>query len=274
MTQDSGPLRNHNIRRTGPSIQKVEQINLDRAYEIFKERFADASDFTFTFVGNFDAEKIKPLLEQYLGSLPATNRNDKARDLGIKIPAGKIEKTVLKGQEPKATVRLVFSGDYVYNQENNNQLEALAEVLNIKLIERLREDEGGVYGVGARASYSKYPQNRYSLNISFGCGPENVEKLIASTLDEINKIKQNGAQAGDIGKFVAEERRTTETQLKENGFWLGYLTGQIQDNEDPKQILGYLESLKKVTPEALKVAANKYLNGTNYIRLVLLPESK
>jgi zinc protease len=267
-------LGNHNIRRTGPSVQKVEQINLDRAYQIFKERFADAGDFTFTFVGNFDTEKIKPLLEQYLGSLPATNRNDKARDLGIKIPAGKIEKSVLKGQEPKATVRLVFSGDYVYNQGNNNQLEALAEVLNIKLIERLREDEGGVYGVGARASYSKYPQNRYSLNISFGCGPENVEKLIASTLDEINKIKQNGPEAGDIGKFVAEERRTTETQLKENGFWLGYLTGQIQDNEDPKQILGYLDSLKKITPEALKAAANIYLSGNNYIRLVLLPESK
>jgi zinc protease len=267
-------LGNHNVRRTGPSIEKVEQINLDRAYAIFKERFADASDFTFTFVGNFDVDKIKPLLEQYLGSLPATNRNDKPRDLGIQIPAGKIDKTVLKGQEPKATVRLVFSGDYEYNEANNNQLEALAEVLNIKLIERLREDEGGVYGVGARASYSKYPRSRYSLNISFGCGPENVEKLIASTLDEINKIKQNGAQAGDIEKFVAEERRTTETQLKENGFWLGYLTGQIQDNEDPKQILGYLQGLKKISPELLKAAANKYLSGKNYIRLVLLPESK
>jgi zinc protease len=142
------------------------------------------------------------------------------------------------------------------------------------LIERLREDEGGVYGVGARASYSKYPQARYSFNISFGCGPENVEKLIASTLDEINKIRQNGAQAVDIEKFVAEERRSTETQLKENGFWLGYLTGQIQDNEDPKQILGYMESLKKISPETLKEAAKKYLSGNNYIRLVLLPENK
>ena len=142
------------------------------------------------------------------------------------------------------------------------------------MIERLREDEGGVYGVGARASYTKYPQATYSINISFGCGPENVDKLIASTLDEINKIKQNGAQAVDIEKFIAEERRSTEIQLKDNGFWLGYLTGQIQNNEDPKQILGYLESIKKITPENLKVAANKYLSGDNYIRLVLLPEKK
>ncbi|NEU08845.1 insulinase family protein [Flavihumibacter sp. R14] len=270
----SAVLGNYNVRRTGPSLEKVDQINLDRAFDIFKERFADAGDFTFTFVGNFDVEKIKPMLEQYIGSLPATDRSDKARDLGIKTPAGKIQKTVLKGQEPKANVRLVFSGDYTYSEENNNQLDALAEVLTIKLIERLREDEGGVYGAGARSSYSKYPSGRYALNVSFGCGPENVEKLIASTLDEINKIKQNGAQSVDIEKFIAEERRSTETQLKDNGFWLGYLTGQIQNEEDPKQILSYLDSLKKITPETLKTAANKYLSGNNYIRLVLLPESK
>jgi zinc protease len=270
----SAVLGNYNIRRTGPSLQKVDQISLDRAFEIYKDRFADASDFTFTFVGNFDPQKIKPLLEQYLGSLPSSNRKEEARDLGIKTPAGKINKTVYKGQEPKATVRLTYSGDYTYTDDNNNQLDALAEVLTIKLIERLREDESGVYGVGARASYSKYPQGRYSLNISFGCAPENVEKLVAATLEEINKIKQKGAQPVDVEKFLAEERRTTETQLKENKFWLSYLTGQLQNNEDPKEILTYLDSLKKITPESLKITSNKYMSGDNYIRLVLLPEKK
>src|SRR5690606_2646185 len=199
----SAVLGNYSVRRTGPSIAKVEQINLDRAFEIYKDRFADASDFRFTFVGSFDVETIKPLIEQYLGSLPSTNRKESAKDLGIKIPAGKIDKKVYKGQEPKANTRLVFSGDYTYNERNNNQLDALAEVLSIKLIERLREDEGGVYGVGARASYSKLPQGRYSITITFGSAPENVEKLINSTLDEINKIKQKGAEPVDIEKFIA-----------------------------------------------------------------------
>ncbi|MDF3077743.1 MAG: peptidase domain protein [Sphingobacteriaceae bacterium] len=267
-------LYNHNVRRTGPSVAKLEQINLDRAYEIYKQRFADASDFTFTFVGAFDVDKIKPLLEQYLGGLPSSNRKEQAPDLGIYPPAGKLVKQVYKGQEQKSTVRLLFSGDYNYNEADNLQLDALAEVLNIKLIERLREDEGGVYGVGAGASYSKYPKGRYSFTISFGCGPENVEKLIASTLDEINKIKQNGALQVDIDKFKAEETRTTETQLKENDFWHPYLASHYQINEDPKQILGYLESLKSVTPESLKAAANKYLSGQNYIRMVLMPDKK
>ena len=113
---------------------------MDRAYEIYKDRFADASDFTYVLVGSFDVEKIKPLLAQYLGGLPSLKRVETAKDLGIKAPAGVVKKTVYKGTEPKSTVRLVFTGDYTYNEENNTLLDALGEVLQIKLIERLRED--------------------------------------------------------------------------------------------------------------------------------------
>ena len=267
-------LGNYNIRRTGPSIQKLDQINLDKAYSIYKERFADISDFTFFFVGSFDPEKLKPLVEQYIGSLPATGRKEQARDLGITSPGGKVSKTIKKGKELTARVRLLFSGDYKYSVTDNIQMDALTEVLNIKLIERLREDEGGVYGVSASVSYTKYPKERYNLNISFGCAPENIEKLIASTLDEIKKIRDNGAVGTDIEKYVAEETRVTETQLKDNGFWTGYLIEGYQNNEDPKRLLSYLGSLKIVTPQTLKLVAEKYLNGDNLIRMVLLPEDK
>jgi zinc protease len=267
-------LGNYNVRRTGPSIEKINQVNLDRAFEIYKDRFADASDFTFVFVGSFKPEELKPMLEKYLGSLPSTNRKETAKELGIQIPGGKIDKKIYKGQEPKATVRLVFSGDYTWSEKHNNQLDALASVLTIKLIERLREDEGGVYGVGARASYTKFPKGRYTFNISFGCAPENVEKLISSTLDEINKIRVNGALAGDIEKFIAEETRSTETQLKDNGFWLGYLANQLQNQDEPKQVLTYLENLKELNPEALKATVQYRLSPDNFIRMVLLPEKK
>ncbi len=270
----SAVLGSYNLRRTAPSLEKMEKINLDRAYEIYKERFADAGDFTFTFVGNFNLDSIKPLLAQYIGSLPSKQRVEEAKNLKITPPAGKVIKEFYKGVEPKSNVRLVFTGEHKYNTENNNQLDALAEILNIKLIERLREDEGGVYGVRAGASYSKFPTERYTMSVSFGCAPENVKKLIASTLDEIGKIKKDGAQLVDVEKFVAEETRTTETQLKDNSFWLGYLSGQYQNQEDPKEVLGYLSSLKKVTPATLKAAANKYLSGENYIELVLMPEKK
>ncbi|MXV49535.1 insulinase family protein [Pedobacter sp. HMF7647] len=269
----SAVLGNYNIRSTGPSLQKIENIDLNKAYSIYKERFADAGDFTFTFVGSFDPEKIKPLLEMYLGSLPS-GKKEEAKNLGIHIPAGKISKTVYKGQEAKATVRLVFSGEYQFNETNNNLLSALSEVLQIKLIERLREEESGVYSPSIHESYAKYPTNRYSFIVSFSCGPENVDKLIAATLDEINKIKQNGAQQTDINKYIAEETRTTETQLKENDFWLGYLSNQYETNENPEYILSYSDYLKKLSPQNLKEAANTYLSGSNFIQLVLMPEKK
>jgi len=270
----SAVLGNYSVRRTGPGIEKLNKINIDRAFEIYKDRFADASDFTFTFVGNFDVEKLKPMLELYLGGLPSTKRVESARDLGLHIPEGKLQKQVFKGQEQKSTVRLVFSGIYQFNETENNLLDALSDILNIKLIERLREDESGVYGVGSRAAYTKYPQNRYTFFISFGCAPENVEKLINSALDEIKKIRENGPAQVDINKVQAEERRVTEVNLKENDFWLGYLVGQFQNNENPEEVLSYLDSLKKITSEAVKVAANKYLSGDNFVRLVLYPDRK
>jgi len=270
----SATLGNYSVRRTGPSLDKLAKINLDRAFEIYKERFADAGDFTFTFVGNFDVEKIKPLLEQYLGALPTTKRIESARDLGIHVPTGKFQKTVYKGKEQKSTVRLVLSGKYQYNEDENNLLDALSEVLNIKLVEQLREEESGVYGVGARFSYTKYPENRYTCSISFGCAPENVEKLTNSAFNEIKKLCETGPTQLDVDKVKAEDLRSIEVQLKENGFWLQYLVGQYMNNEKLEQILSLQEDLKKITPETLKIAANKYLSGENTIRLVLNPDKK
>ncbi len=270
----SAVLGNHNIRRTGPSVQKLEQINLDKAYQVYKERFADASNFAFTFVGSIDINTIKPLLEKYLGSLPATNQHEEAKDLNIHAPTGRIEKTVYKGSEPKSTVYLVYTGKYDYSPENNVKMDAMKEALEIRLLQRLREDESGVYSPGAEVNTTKLPQQRYSFVVHFGCAPQNVEKLIASTLDEINKLKTDGPLQENVDKWRVEGKTSFEPQLKTNGFWLGYINGQLQNQEDLRQVNNYNTLLDKVTPRALKDMATKYLSGENYIRLVLKPEFK
>ncbi|MEO6521801.1 MAG: insulinase family protein [Mucilaginibacter sp.] len=270
----SAVLGNHNIRRTAPSIQKIEQIDLDKAYAIYKERFADASGFTFTFVGSFDVTIIKPLLEKYLGGLPSTNAHQVAKDLGIHAPAGRVEKTVYKGTEPKATIDLVFSGTYEHSASNNIKMNALKEVLEIRLLERLREDESGVYSPQVSVSTAKYPEGRYSLVVSFGCAPQNVEKLITSALDEIGKLRTVGATQVNLDKFRAEDKTSTETQLKSNGWWLSYLVGQLQNKESLNEVDNYIAALDKVTVDNIKEMSVKYLSGKNYIRFVLLPETK
>lgn len=266
-------LSNYAPRNMPMTLERMEKIDVNRAFEIYKERFADASDFTFFFVGNFKNEEIKPLLEKYLGGLPSTKRKETYKDLGIRPPSGKVEKTLYKGTEAKARVTMVWSGDAETSPENDTQVEALSEVLEIKLIEKLREEESGVYGVGVSGTTQKIPAKRYNFRIAFQCAPENVEKLVNRTLAEIQKIKDSGAEAVDINKFKAETKRQTETQLRDNGFWLGYLQGQYQDGDDVKDVLKEDERMKKVSVESTKMAAKKYF-ADNFIKVIMLPEKK
>ena len=270
----SATLSNHNFRDMVITPEQLNAASLDKAFAFYKDRFADASGFTFIIVGNFTVDIIKPYLEAYLGSLPSTNRKETFNNLNIHPPAGQITKTVYKGIGDKASVELVFSGDYVYNDANNIQMDALEEILQIKLTERLREQESGVYSPGVRASYKKIPGGRYSFTVFFGCAPANVDKLISATMEEIDKIKQNGALALDIEKFAAQDARSTQVQLKENIFWDGYLGAASQNQEDPDAILHHVSNLSEVTVQSTKDAANKYLSGNNLIKLILLPEKK
>jgi zinc protease len=269
----SAVLGNYSIRRIAPTVDLINQIDLNRSYQIYKERFEDAGDFTFTFVGNFDIEKIKPLIAQYLGALIYTGRKEEARNLGIHIPNGKIARTVKKGIEKKSSVNLIYSGIYEYSPEENSHLNALADLLTIRLLETLREKESGVYGVSANASYSKYPENRYSINIGFGCAPENVEKLITATNKIIAELQNTPSSSEEIQKVVSEDLRSFELQLKNNSFWLGYISGHLMSNDDMKAVFTYPDRLKNISPATLEEAARKYLTGENYARFVLDPEN-
>jgi len=266
-------LNQGNIRRAGLSITSLGQINPGRALEIYKERFSDASNFTFVFVGSFKIDEIKPLVEKYLGGLPSTHKGENYNDLNIHPPVGRIEKTVYKGTEPKATVHLIFSGAFDYNAAEKIQMDAMKEVLQIRLIERLREDESGVYSPRVSESVSKYPNPRYSFGISFGCSPQNVEKLIASALDEVNKLKTSGPPPVNVDKYKAEDQLVQETNLKTNNWWMGYLIDNLQNQDDLHELNAYDSQQAKVSPASLKNMAEKYLSGKNLIRLVLLPES-
>ena len=267
-------LYNNSIRRTPMSLEKVDQINKDRAFEIFKERFADASDFTFVIVGSFDEEEIKPLLEQYLAALPTVDRKDEPRDLGLYEPNKGFNKDVYKGKEEKVNVNLAYYTDYDYNDKNNINVSALSSVLSIKLIEILREEEGGVYGVGAQGSYSKEPKPRLSLNIGFGTSPEKVDKLIELTKKEINRVKTEGPNAEDVQKFIIERERQFQVQQEENGFWLNNITSALRMGEDPTKFLNYLDRVRGVTPETIKDVAKKYLDEDKLFQFILHPDKK
>jgi zinc protease len=266
-------MGNYSFRSSPTSAERLDKISMQKAYDIYKARFADASGFTFVFVGNFNIETITPLLEQYLGSLSSLHKNEKPRDLGIHIPAGQLTKKVYKGTENKALVRLLISGDYQYSAQNNLLLKALGDILQIKVLQHLREEESEVYSPSVQTLYNKYPKNRYAFTVSFGCAPKNADHLIAMVKKEMETLVSNGAEADDIQKFKAAYEKNVELALNDNGFWLGYLSGQYENDENVLQVLDAKTNLAKMTPETLKQAAQIYLNGCNIIRFELLPEN-
>lgn len=266
-------LGGYNPRRRPLQPADLAQLDPARALAIYRERFANAADFTFFFVGNLDLATLRPLVETYLGGLPSTGQPGAFRDLGIHNPAGLVTKTVRQGLDKKALVQLVYSGEVAWSPEAATQLDALAEVLELKLLEELREAAGGVYSVSARAVYAKYPAARYSFRISFGCAPENVEPLIAKTQALIADLKRQGAAAPDIAKFKIETQRETELKLQNNSFWLSYLQLQYFYGDAPDTILHQAAQLEKVTVASTREAANRYF-GPHYARFVLLPQQK
>lgn len=265
-------LSSYHKRAMPTTMADLDKISLDEAFNFYKDRFADNSEHTFVIVGAFDMEKIKPLIETYIASLPSLNKKQDFVDNGVYPPKGKVNKTVYKGLEDKASVRLYIHGDYDYNADTNIQLEALKAALENKILERLREKESGVYSPQAGLSVSKYPKAHYYFTISFSCATANVEKLIAAALEEVKHIKDNGATTDDISKFKSEEQRQMELSLRDNGFWLNYLTNREKYGDDLNQVLNMKERMDKVTVESSKVNAQKYLNDDNYIRLVLVPQ--
>ena len=266
-------MSNYHKRGMPTTLADIDKINIDKAFNFYKDRFGDFSGQTFVFVGNFDVEKIKPLLTTYLASLPSLNKNENFVDNGVNPPKGVVTKTVKKGLEDKVTVQMLFHDDYVYNPQNNVMLDALKSSLDIKITERLREKESGVYSPRVSLSIQKEPAAHYYFVISFSCAKANVEKLINAALEEVNAFKQNGVTVEDLQKFKSEELRQEELSLRENGFWLNYLANRVKYGEDLTQVLTNSARINSVTVDDTKAAAQKYLNGNNYIRLVLMPEN-
>ncbi len=174
-TLQSTLTKNH-LRARPMTAALVDEWNLDKSFAFYKDRFADASDFTFVFVGNIDQQTMKPLVERYLGSLPSINRKESWKNVGIDPPTGVIEKVVRKGIEPSSRADIVFTGPFKNSPQQRIAIRTMALVLQTRLRETLREDLGGTYGVAVIPSYTKIPDEEYRLTIDFGCDPKRTEE--------------------------------------------------------------------------------------------------
>lgn len=256
---------------TIPSEAQFNQLSLDRLIEIYKDRFADASDFRYIMVGNFKVDEVIPLLEKYIGGLPSIKRQENWKDVTPEFPEELLVVDVPKNSEPQSSVAMVWKGDFRWNEKQRFGFNMLMDILSIKLRESMREDQGGVYGASISGSPSKYPESKYSITTTWGCNPDNINQLSQTVLDEMGKIKKGGPTDADMSKVKETLIRERETRLKENGFWISVLQNHFLYGNRLLSQSEYEKIVKSISKEDIKAVAIKYLNTERYIQVALTP---
>jgi zinc protease len=267
-------LYGDSIRYSVPTVEQINDLDLDRAIEIYQERFADASDFTFVFVGDFDVDVLTDYAQTYLATLPTLDREETWQDTQPDPPSGVIEEAVYAGQEEQSIVQLLFTGPFEPDYESGLQLRALETVLDILIREDLREQRGGVYASFASAEQETEPDQLYSVQVAFSTDPERVDELVAAVFELIDQVQNDGPSAELMTKATAQMIRDRELALEDNSFWLEALADYAFDSEtDLRKILSYEEDVLALSAAEIQALAQEILRKEQYIQVVLYPRA-
>jgi len=261
--------------RARPLTEDVlKEMDIDTSYRIFRQRFLDAGDFYFVFIGSFDIEEIKPLILSYIGGIPTYNAREKWRDLGIDPPQGIVKENIYMGVETKSQVQIVFSGSIPWSYQKHFGLVALAELLDIRIREKVREEKGGAYTTWVWAGTQKYPDQEYYIYMGFGCAPERVEELTDAVFREIGWVINGEIEENYIIKVREILKRELEKSMRENEWWIEEIATSLRMDEPLEDIIkNKNDVLQKIDSNFLKEIARLTLKPDQYIRVVLLPEN-
>ena len=268
-------LSGNNPRRQPETPATVEQWNLAKSLAFYNARFADASNFTFVFVGSFTTEAMKPLVETYIASLPATLMHETFRDLGIALPSGVVEKTVQKGIAPKSQVAIVFSGPFEYDDAHRLALRTVTLILQSRLLDTIRQELGGTYSITATPDMDKFPRPQYSVRIDWTCDPARTATLVQRVFEEIESIRTMRFSAGQMTLIRDNLLRELERNSEDNGYLLGEISRRYAEGASTSVGADSLRApIAALTADAIQQAAQTYLNTGNYVKVTLVPETR
>lgn len=254
-----------------PKAKEFDELNMERALEIYKAEYTNADGYHFFFVGNIDAATALPLIETYIGSIAGANRKPEFKDNGVRPVAGMIN--VKKGTEKQSFIVASYNGEAPYSEDFKLKAEAVAEVLNIKVIEEMREKLGSIYTGGYYANVTKFPYPHYSVGMQLPCGPENVDKLLAAANEEIKMLKEKGPDQKDVDKVKNQWKEAHRTEVKENKYWTEALADVLFWGNDKNSVLRYDALVDSITPADIQQTAKKMFDGKNGFISVLYPEN-
>jgi len=256
-----------------PKSEYYDKINLDRSLAIYKERFGDANGMNFVIVGSFTEEEITPLIEKYLASLPSAGKKFSYTDNKVRPVAGKKQLTVNKGKEQKSLILAFYAGEVPYSEDLELKAQAMSEILNIRIIEELREKVQGIYGGGTFASLEKIPYSNYNFVLQLPCGPEKVDTLIKAVRKEFQTIAQKGPDNSYLEKVKKQWLEEYKTSIKENNTWLDNIISLKAQGGNPDRFVNYEKYVNALTTKDVQQAAKLILDGKNQFFAVLMPET-
>ena len=266
--------QNHPRRQGIPTMENLEEIDINAAEQFYRDRFADASDFTFLFVGSFEVEQMKKYIQTYLGNLPATNRKENYQDVKARFAPGVIDSVITRGAAPKSIIDVTFHGDFEYSPKNRYEFNSMLSILRILLREQLREELGGVYGVNVSGFNTQRPTENYRIGIRFTAEPKMVDTLLQTTYRVIQQLQSDGPSQKEIDKVKETQIQSRIKAEKENSYWMSQLRYRYQE-EMPLSGAAtevFQERVESLSTEAVQKAARAYFNFEQYMQLVLMPE--
>ena len=265
-------VNGNHLRRRPMTPALVDEMNLEKSLAFYRDRFSDAGDFTFVFVGTFDVEAMRPLVERYLASLPSSGRKETWKDIGLPGISSAVERRVSKGIEPQSQTQIVFKGPFQYDQNHRNAIRAMGIVLSTRLRNALREDLGGTYSISASPSYTKVPKEEYTVTIGFGSSPERADALAARVFAEIETFKTGGPTAAELNDAKEALKREFESGSSQNGYLLTQIASRYQIGESVEDFFRLNDTFDRLTIADIKSAAEAYLPKDRYVKVVLVPE--
>jgi zinc protease len=269
-----GALSQNHPRALPLTPASVDRMNLDKSLTFYKDRFADASDFIFVFVGSFDLPTLKPLVEKYLGSLPSERRKEMVKDVGMRPPTGVVARQVKSGIAPRSQVSIVFTGPFQNDQQHRVLATAMADTLGGNLQRTLREDLGGTYGVSVVPRFVKRPTPEYRITITFACDPARTDSLVKTAFQVIDAYRTLGPGATQVTDTRAALLRDLETNIATNEYLLNQILFKYEFGEDVNEIYNMRPFYDQITAAALRDAAQQYLNTMRYVEVRLLPDTR
>ncbi len=266
---------NHNPRTFIFNEKFLENIDLKKAENIYRDRIKNASDFTFVFVGNIPEGALE-LIQKYIGNLksnPAVKETFADHNIGPKKG-----KTVVYFKRPmevaKSTVYLNLTGKTEYSKENAMMMYIIGELLSKRFLQTIREEEGGSYGVNVGGNLELIPKPSFSLALTFDCNPEKQEKLMQIIWKEINDLKSNPVNANDLEDIKKALLKNREESLKTNTFWAttlyNYSLNQIPFSTDEE----YKSLISKINQKTIQQFSKHVLDSSSSVEVIMNPESQ